>query len=387
MTPSLPNGGHRKERAGFAPSPELERRGDSGSENREREEQVMAQQGQLLRLKTRGADGKPRWAYRYRVDGRGSARPQVGGFATQGEALQALQRALERLRRRNGRLGHMTLSELVEEYLAQHEAEPRTLAKLRWLLAKGTGAFGDRRVVELRSDEIGAWRTMLPEGHRFEATQALRQVLNRAVAWKIIDSNPAKAGVDNPRRQQPEKRPFESWAEIDALAEQFGPVYGPMIVFAAATGLRSSEWIALEHRDLDREARVVYVRRAFAHGRLKSTKTRRSMRAVPLQAIALEALERLPTRPETPLLFPAPRGGYLDLHNFRRRAWRPAQRATGIQPLRRPYDLRHTFATFALRAGISTFDLSRFMGASLTMIDRHYGHLARDGREHAGRAA
>ncbi len=23
------------------------------------------------------------------------------------------------------------------------------------------------------------------------------------------------------------------------------------------------------------------------------------------------------------------------------------------------------------------------MGASLTMIDRHYGHLARDGREHA----
>ncbi len=44
---------------------------------------------------------------------------------------------------------------------------------------------------------------------------------------------------------------------------------------------------------------------------------------------------------------------------------------------------RHTFATFALRAGISTFDLSRYMGASLTMIDRHYGHLARDGRDHA----
>ena len=59
------------------------------------------------------------------------------------------------------------------------------------------------------------------------------------------------------------------------------------------------------------------------------------------------------------------------------------QKAVGLQPLRRVYDLRHTFATFALRAGISTFELSRFMGASLTMIDRHYGHLARDGREHA----
>jgi hypothetical protein len=26
---------------------------------------------------------------------------------------------------------------------------------------------------------------------------------------------------------------------------------------------------------------------------------------------------------------------------------------------------------------------SRYMGASLTMIDHHYGHLARDGRTHA----
>jgi integrase len=82
-------------------------------------------------------------------------------------------------------------------------------------------------------------------------------------------------------------------------------------------------------------------------------------------------------------VFPAERGGYLDLHNFRNREWKPAQVAAGIEPLRRIYDPRHTFATFALRAGISTFDLSRYMGASRTMIDRHYGHLARDGREHA----
>ena len=86
---------------------------------------------------------------------------------------------------------------------------------------------------------------------------------------------------------------------------------------------------------------------------------------------------------EGPLLFPAPHGGHIDLHNFRPRHWRPAQTALGIDPIRRPYDLRHTYATFALRAGISIFDLSRFMGASLAMIDKHYGHLARDGRDHA----
>ena len=102
-----------------------------------------------------------------------------------------------------------------------------------------------------------------------------------------------------------------------------------------------------------------------------------------MQAIALAALARAAVLSHSLLLFPASRGGHIDLHNFRERVWRPAQLAAGIDPLRRPYDLRHTFATFALRAGISIFDLSRFMGASLTMIDRHYGHLARDGREHA----
>jgi integrase len=219
-------------------------------------------------------------------------------------------------------------------------------------------------------------------GYRFEATQALRQVLQRAVVWGMLDVNPAKHGVENPQRRATEKRPFESWDELEALAERLRPELGPMVLFAAATGMRPGEWVALEHRDIDRNARVAYVRRSFTKGRLTCPKTEASIRAVPLQARALEALDQLPADDGSDLLFPAERGGYLDLHNFRNRNWKPAQVAAGIDPFRRIYDLRHTFATFALRAGISTFELSRYMGASLTMIDRHYGHLARDGREH-----
>ena len=127
-----------------------------------------------------------------------------------------------------------------------------------------------------------------------------------------------------------------------------------MVIFAAATGLRPGEWIALEKRDIDREARVAYVRRAYRNGRLKCTKTEASVRAVPLQAIALAVLEQMPADKSSALLFPSPRGGHLDLHNFRNRDWKPAQRAAGVTPLRRVYDLRHTFATFALRAPPST---------------------------------
>jgi integrase len=344
---------------------------------------AMSQQGQLFRIRRTGRDGEPLWAYRYRLGGRGSKRVQRGGFASERDAAQALEPELERLRRERGVSRSLTLAELVKVYLAQHDVEPVTIEKLRWLLAKAVAVFGDRPASDIRSEEIAAWRIALSPGYRFDATQALRQVLARAVVWGMINANPAKLGVDNPSPRRREQRPFESWAELDAVAVNLSPRYRPMVIFAAATGLRPAEWLALEWRDIDLEARVVYVHRSFTKGRLKCPKTEASRRAVPLQTIALQAIERQRSSPNRALVFPAERGGYLDLHNFRNREWKPAQVVAGIKPLRRVYDLRHTFATFALRAGISTFDLSRYMGASLTMIDRHYGHLARDGREQA----
>lgn len=343
----------------------------------------MHQNGQTFELKSRSTDGQPRWAYRYRQAGRDSERVQRGGFASQEAAADALDRALERLRRADGSSRTLTLEELAREYLAQHQAEPETIEKLRWLLTKSVAAFGDRPIDELKAREIAAWRMTLPPGHRFEATQALRQTLARAVSWELLGNNPAKDGVDNPVPVRREQRPFESWTQLRELSIALGPRHGPMVLFASATGLRPGEWVALEHRDIDRAAGVVLVRRAFRNGRLKTTKTPNSIRAVPLQQLALDVLDERPTRAGGELLFPAARGGYLNLANFRRRDWHPAQVQARIDPGHRIYDLRHTFATFALRAGMSTFDLSRYMGASLTMIDRHYGHLARDGRQHA----
>ena len=215
----------------------------------------MWQQGQVFKLKARGGDGQPLWAYRYRLEGRGSARPQIGGFATRADALKALEKVLARLGL-GGRAATITLGELVDEYLEMHQAERVTIAKLRWLLGKATAALGEVRLAELAPKDVYAWRLTVPEGHRFEATQALRQVLNRAVAWGLIDYNPAKRGVPNPVRRSKEKRPFDSWRQIEAVADRLGPVYGPMVMFAAATCLRPSELFALEQRDIDRAARV-----------------------------------------------------------------------------------------------------------------------------------
>jgi hypothetical protein len=60
-------------------------------------------------------------------------------------------------------------------------------------------------------------------------------------------------------------------------------------------------------------------------------------------------------------VFPARRGGPFDLANFRRREWAPAIEAYGVQRPALIYDLRSTFASNALAAGVSVFELARVM--------------------------
>ena len=304
---------------------------------------ALSQQGQVIRLKRAGRGGEPLWAYRYRMGGRDSKRVQRGGFASERDATEALDRELERLRWERRVSRSLTVAELVEAYLAQHDVEPVTIEKLRWLLGKAVAAFGERPVGELRSEEIAAWRIALSPGYRFDATQALRQMLARAVVWGMIDANIAKLGVDNPSPRRREQRPFESWAELDDVAANLAPRYRPMVIFAAATGLRPAEWLALEWRDIDLKARVVYVHCSFTKGRLKCPKTEASRRAVPLQTIALEAIGRQPASQQSSLVFPAERGGYLDLHNSQPRMEARATRGwnrAAAQGLRSPAHLR-----------------------------------------------
>ena len=301
-----------------------------------------------------------------------------------------------RIRGERPRSEDTTLAELVERYLLAHAVgrEDSTIETLRQRLAHAIDAFGERRLTELErmAAQIAAWRASLPAGSRYGIVQALRQTLEAAVRWDLMTRNPAKLAGSNPQPRRPEIEPFTR-AEVDLLAVELGP-WGPLAIFASETGLRPAEWIALEWRSVDRAAGVALVERTFSGGRLKAYgKTDRSRRRVPLSRRALAALDALPRRLNAPLVFPAPGGAngvkagqgmHIDLHNWRAREWHPALEAAGLPP-RRIYDLRHSFATWALAAGLSIFELARYMGTSVDMIDRTYGHLAR-GSEDVARA-
>jgi integrase len=341
------------------------------------------QRGQAYRL------GPNRWGLRY-YDHDG-ARRRKSPFPSKSAALAHYRDVVEpHLRGEPAPAPELTLAELVDLYMERHAAtvRPRTIVTLRERVAHAVRAFGDvpLRDLERMSGEIASWQARLPERSRYGVVQALRQTLGAAVRWGYMTRNPATLAG---RNRQPSPRTVRTFtrAEIDALTGELSSMYQPLPAFAAATGLRPEEWQALERRDVDRQGRIVNVLRTVSDGDIVELgKTSGARRQVPLSRRALDALEQLPPRLDTALLFPAPNGGPMNLDNWRRREWAPAVEAAGVATPARIYDLRSTFASDALAAGVGVFTLARVIGTSVRMIERHYGALLDGaGAELAGR--
>jgi integrase len=137
----------------------------------------------------------------------------------------------------------------------------------------------------------------------------LRQALEAACRWGYITKNPAKLAGPN-RQLAPRRVRAFTLAELVAISEELSAPYHSLPSFAAATGLRPEEWAALERRDIDRAARHVSVRRTVSEderGRgilVDLAKTSSSRRQVPLSRRALDALDALTPRLDTPFFSP-----------------------------------------------------------------------------------
>ena len=195
---------------------------------------------------------------------------------------------------------------------------------------------------------------------------------------------PSSAGP-NPQPKAEEIHPFTQ-AEIDLSPKSSARSTGPLVVFASETGMRPSEWLAIEWRDVDRDGRC---RARRAHVRLRDTKsygkTARSRRRVPLSTRALEALDAIPRRLDVRLSSPAPRWLLIDLKNFRRAHGSPRSTPPGSR--------RGGSTTCATRSrpgrstpGCRSSTSPATWARRVEMIDRTYGHLAQGAERRRGRS-
>src|SRR5215216_3911095 len=94
------------------------------------------QQGQVFELRKRAVDGSPVWAYRYRTGSPGSRRLQRGGFCSERDAAEALERRSNVSGGRTASAARLRLGSSSRSTSPKYDAEPETIDKLCWLLAK-----------------------------------------------------------------------------------------------------------------------------------------------------------------------------------------------------------------------------------------------------------
>jgi integrase len=332
------------------------------------------QRGSVIKRSTR-------WGVRY-YDEKG-VRRSPSGFPTKTAAADWLETKLDEIDAlRSGDLMPTaerpdTVDALLDLFLDKHgrTVDPATKRKLGAQLKHARDDFGDRAADTLRKVELEDWREQLPAGSRPDVFRAFRQALTWGLERGYLTRD-ASAGIRNPKRSRHDRRdvhPFETWSEVRAVAAELDERYHAIPVVLVGTGLRPEELLGLHRADVDRKAGLLRVERRYTGGMLKpGGKTPGSVRTVPLRRVVLDALDAMPTRIDTPILFPAPRGGYIDLERFRHREWTPALRAAGIEH-RRVNDCRHTFATWAIESGaVELWYLAKIMGTSVVQLEDTY---------------
>jgi len=158
--------------------------------------------------------------------------------------------------------------------------------------------------------------------------------------------------------------------EINAILDAIDPSFAPLVLCAVSTGLRLGELLGLQWQDIDYGKRQIRVRRTYWRGRDYVPKTPRSRREVDVGDQLLGVLGGLararfggePPVPAAPV-FLSQRGHHVNLGVFRERVWMPALGQAGIS-YRKPYALRHTFATLLLAQGQSIPYVSAQLGHS-----------------------
>lgn len=234
----------------------------------------------------------------------------------------------------------------------------------------------------------------------------LRKILNKAIAWDYIETNPVLK-VKAPGMSKKEKQSYNRDELIDILEllKKEDPLTETLFTIAICTGVRRGELVGLHIDDIDFENNKIYVKRAVVWDNQnkvileKTTKTKGSVREIPIPLFCMEVIkEYLKLRERIVLNFKrrnnsynAPRnlflsktGGimfpdtpsskWLDFRN----------RHKGIKDVSL-HGLRHSYCTMQMNENpdLAPADVQKLMGHSQLSTTYIYTHSNEDKSEEA----
>lgn len=264
-----------------------------------------------------------------------------------------------------------------------------TRARYRTLVRTHLGALGPRPLDSITPAAVGRWvNGMEREGlsgktisnrHGF-----LSSALKHAVRRRLIDSNPCE-GTRIPKTERAEMV-FLTDSEFAIFLRHVRPDAVGIVAMLPATGLRFGELTAIQVRDVDLDAATLTVSRAWKYVEgagvpavLGPPKTQRSRRTIALPGQAVQILrDHSEDLAPDDFIFTNRAGKPWTRSRFHEGVWQPAARAALPEIKKKPrvHDMRHTCASWMIRAGLPLPVIQRHLGheSITTTVDR-YGHL------------
>jgi integrase len=337
-----------------------------------------------------------------------------GGFVTRKEAEQALAEVIRDLGRGTyvGR-DPQTVAEWVDRWLPSMASKIRssTLRDYEQGLGRVTARLGHVRLQDLRPLDIEElYASLLADGHRYggglspksvrNVHIALRRSLADAERFGLVQRNVA-ALVKAP---SPQRRELATWT-ADEVRTFLDSVAGTRLAAAyrllATTGMRRGEVLGLRWSNVDLDAARLQVNQSLTVVKQELVwappKTARSRRSLSLDDATVAAVRQHRRRQnearlalddswaDNDLVFCDEAGRELHPDRFSR-AFTSAAKRAGVRVIRL-HDLRHTWATLALQAGIHPKVVSERLGHATTGITLDvYSHVQPELDAHAASA-
>ncbi len=296
------------------------------------------------------------------------------------------------------RPGRTTLREYLEKWLSEYvkpNLSPRGFERYQGIVIHyfipemGNIILTQLKPEHIQKHYISMFNKGLTAGTVRYHHAVIHKALQTAIKWGLLNHN-AVEGADVPHSRQNEMQTWDEYEVNRFLETTRGSHYYALFHTALFTGMRRSELLALQWRDID--LHQIHVNRSLHQLRdgsyvftpPKSAKSRRTVALSPSSVLTLtEHKEKqqgmrgmLGTRLKNDdLVFSTPDGKPLR-PNTVTRAWATLAAKAGVKPIRL-HDARHSHASLMLKQGVHPKIVQERLGHSSIQITLDtYSHVA-----------